>query len=153
MQTLIVSLPLIYNFINKIAIKNLKGIEENDLISILMFLKSLEEIKVEQKQNVLLLEINTLVWEYLYQSMSMYLMYMSDRGKIYLKLTNTNAEQFINIINHFVANKAVFKEISCKKRLVPLQAILIGLVRRKYIKLAASHMKRSESAKIFLAFL
>ena len=77
----------------------------------LMFLKTLEEIKAEQKQNVLLLEINTLVWEYLYQSMSMFLMYMSDKGKIYLKLTNTSAEQFINAINHFVANKAIFRAL------------------------------------------
>ena len=73
----------------------------------------------------------------------MFLMYMSEKGKIYLKLTNTSAEQFINVINHFVANKAIFRSLPSKKRLVPLQTILVGLVRRKYIKLTASHLKRS----------
>jgi hypothetical protein len=56
----------------------------------LLFLKNLEEIKAAQKQKVLLLEITPLVWEYLYQSMSMYLMYTWDKAKTYLKLTNQN---------------------------------------------------------------
>jgi hypothetical protein len=81
---------LVYNFVNRLAIKNLKGIEEPDLINMLLFLKNLEEIKTAQKQKVLLLEITPLVWEYLYQSMSMYLMYTWDKAKTYLKLTNQN---------------------------------------------------------------
>ncbi len=109
----------------------------------LLFIKSLEDIKAEQKQNVLLLEINSLVYEYLYQSMSVFIMYLSDKGKLYLKLTNYNADQFMNVIYHFVSNKATFKSLSSKKRLVTLQTILVGLIRRKYIKVTITHLKRS----------
>jgi hypothetical protein len=78
---------------------------------------------------------------------------MWDKGKTYLKLTNQNTEQFINVIVHFVANKAIFRALPSKKRLVPLQLIMVGLIRRKNIKISIGHLKRSESVKMFLSFL
>jgi hypothetical protein len=84
-----------------------------------------------------------LAFEYLYQSLSVFITYLADRGKLYLRLTAANADVFIFIIEHFVANKNIFRILPSKKRLVVLQAILVGLIRKKIIKITSTHLKRS----------
>lgn len=91
------------------AISNLKALEEADVINMLFFINTLEEIKAQQKQTVLLLELSPLIHLYLYQSLSVFITYLTDKGKLYLKLTANNSEQFMQIITHFVANKNKFK--------------------------------------------
>jgi len=109
----------------------------------LLFIKSLEDARTSQKDNVLLLEINTSVYEYLYSAMSVFVIFLGDRGKYYLKLNNNNAEHFLSIINHFIANKSKFRALNSKKRLVILQAILYGLIKKKHLKVTSAHLKRS----------
>jgi len=70
-------------------------------------------------------------------------MYITDRGKLYLRLTTVNADAFIFIIQHFVSNKNIFRALQSKKRLVVLQAILAGLIRKKFLKITSTHLKRS----------
>jgi hypothetical protein len=49
----------------------------------------------------------------------------------------------MNVVGHFIATKAIFRSLLSKKRLVVLQVILVGLIRKKYIKVASTHLKRS----------
>ncbi len=49
--------------------------------------------------------------------------------------------------------KAMFRSADSKKRFVMLQVILVGLIRKKYLKVTSSHLKRSEHAKILLSFM
>ncbi len=118
----------------------------------LKMIQLLEETKYNDEK-ILLLEIDPLVYEYVYMAMSMFVMYLGNNGKYFLKLTNSNADSMMNIITHFVNNKAKFKKFSSKKRLVVLQLILVGLVRRKSLKVGMTHLKRSEHARIFLSVL
>lgn len=83
------------------------------------------------------------MYEYLYSAMSVFIMFLGDRGKYYLKLNNNNAENFLSIINHFVVNKSRFRSLDTKKRLVILQVILFGLIRKKHLKVTSAHLKRS----------
>lgn len=75
--------------------------------------------------------------------MSMFIMYLGDRGKYYLKLNNSIAEMFMSIIHHFIANKSRFRMLNSKKRLVIFQVLLVGLLRKKHLKVSSAHLKRS----------
>jgi len=72
-----------------------------------------------------------------------FIIYLADRGKSYLRLTTINADAFIFIIQHFVSNKNIFRSLQSKKRFVVLQAILVCLIRKKFIKITSTHLKRS----------
>lgn len=75
--------------------------------------------------------------------MSVFILYLGDRGKYYLKLNNANAELLLSVLNHFVSNKKKFRTLSSKKRLVILQIVLVGLIRKKHLKVTSAHLKRS----------
>jgi len=90
-----------------------------------------------------LAELSLSVYEDLYYSFSMFVAFLADRGRYFFKLNSSNAEVFLDVVAGFVAKKGEFVKLASKKKIVCLQAVLVVLIRKKYIKLKSTHLKRS----------